>query len=271
METKFRKGGTHTKHLRDILISLFLGLVIQGTATASGLFGLPQPASKNEGGLYTGIGYWYGEDRYKNNTEHLTKYHQVYSQVGYGFHNRWEIYGRVGVSDLKIIDAFSSTSAATSTYKNDFEDNLNFSGTLGVKGFYPITKTVGIGAFIQGTYYFRNFTDDVSGTRNAAPFTTELRVKNLWDVNFGIGIQAMVPYGIRVYLGPYIYYSEANMSSSANIPGIDSTIGNITINNKNKAGGFAGIDVPLGRGFHLNVEGQYAERLSAGTAVTYSY
>ena len=36
-------------------------------------------------------------------------------------------------------------------------------------------------------------------------------------------------------------------------------------------GGFAGADVPLGRGFRLDVEGQYSERLSLGAAVTYSY
>jgi hypothetical protein len=96
-------------------------------------------------------------------------------------------------------------------------------------------------------------------------------VENLWDVNFGIGFQATVPYGIRLYAGPYVYYSEATASLSANIPGLQFTTADTTITNKTKAGGFVGIDLPLAKGFRMNVEGQYSERFSAGGAITYTY
>jgi len=56
-----------------------------------------------------------------------------------------------------MAEAFSSTNPATVTGKNDFAENMNYFGTFGTKGFYPFNKTFGIGAFIQGTYYFRNF------------------------------------------------------------------------------------------------------------------
>ena len=36
-------------------------------------------------------------------------------------------------------------------------------------------------------------------------------------------------------------------------------------------GGFGGVDIPLFKGFHLNLEGRYAERLSAGAAISYTY
>ncbi len=72
----------------------------------------------------------------------------------------WEIYGRIGISDLKIFDAFSSTNVLTTTSKNDFEENWKFFGTLGAKGFYPINNIFGIGAFLQGSYNFSNFTDE---------------------------------------------------------------------------------------------------------------
>jgi hypothetical protein len=258
------------KRLNLMVISAFLIFTVHGTAGAGGPFGPPQPVSKEAGGLHTGIGYWYHEDKYKNGTEHVTRQNQVYSQLGYGAQN-WEIYGRIGVSDLKIFDAFSSTQASTTTSKEDFEDNWKFFGTLGTKGFYPFNKTFGIGAFMQGSYYFSDFTDNVSGIHAGAPFTTELKVKNLWDVNFGLGFQATVPYGIKLYIGPYVYYSEAKLSLSANIPGLNSDTGNLRVRNATNIGGFTGVDVPLARGFHLNVEGQYSERFSVGAAVTYSY
>jgi hypothetical protein len=142
---------------------------------------------------------------------------------------------------------------------------------LGVKEFYPFNKTFGMGAFMRGSYYFSDFTDQISGTHNGAPFATELKVKNLWDVNFGISFQATVPCGIKLYIGPYAYYSEAKTSFSANIPGLKFGAGDARFENKNKAEGFTGVEMPLAKGVHLNVEGQYSERFSPGAAVPYSY
>ena len=76
---------------------------------------------------------------------------------------------------------------------------------------------------------------------------------------------------IRLHLGPYIYYSEARISPSANVSGLPFSAGDVTVHNRTPIGGFTGIDVPLARGFHLNVEGQYSQRVSVGAAVTYSY
>lgn len=265
------KECVHMKIIKIIVIILFVILIAPGRAAAGGPFGPPQHIAKESGGLHTAIGYWYHEDKYNAGADYVTRQNQVYSEVGYGTKNYWDIYVRVGISDLNVSDAFSSTNAATITFKNDFEENMNYFGTFGTKGFYPFDKTFGIGAFMQGTYYFRDSTDDVSGTRSGAPFTMELRMKNLWDVNFGIGLQATVPYGIKMYLGPYVYYSEAKVSPSTNVTGLAFASGEMTIKNKSSLGGFIGIEVPLAKGFRLNVEGQYSERVSAGAAVTYSY
>lgn len=244
---------------------------LHNTAAAGGSFGPPQPVSKETGGLYTGIGYWYHQDIYKNDTEHLIRQNQVYSHAGYGAKNLWEIYMRIGVSDLKIFDAYRSTNVLTTTYKDNFEENWKFFGTLGAKAFYSINSVFGVGAFIQGTYYINNFTDDVAGISGGVPFTTELKIKDLWDVNGGIGFQVTAPYNIKIYAGPYIYYSEAKASLAVNIAGLEYTSGNVSIRNKTIAGGFAGVNIPLLKGFQMNIEGQYSERLSAGAAVTYSY
>ena len=58
---------------------------------------------------------------------------------------------------------------------------------------------------------------------------------------------------------------------AANIPGLEYAAGNFSIENKSIAGGFAGMDIPLVKGFRLNVEGQYSDRFSAGAAVSYTY
>jgi len=231
-----------------VLASLFF--IISQTAMAAGLFGSPQTVSREAGGLNTAIGYRYHEDTYKDVADIKIRQNEIYSQAAYGAKNIWEVYGRLGMSDLKIEDVF--------------KDNEKFSGTLGVKAFYPVSQTWGVGAFVQGTYYFSDFTDKVS--RNKV-----VEVDNFWNVNCGIGLQVALPRGTKMYAGPYLYYSEAKLSLSSGIRDLGYAAGNFTVENKSIAGGFAGLDIPLAKGFRLNVEGQYAERFSAGAAISYTY
>ncbi|MHB8136848.1 MAG: hypothetical protein ACYDGO_00495 [Smithellaceae bacterium] len=246
-------------------------MALDSIADAGGMFGPPQTVSKESGGLNTAIGYWYHEDTFKSETDHQIRQHQVYSQVSYGSKNIWEIYGRIGMSDLKIFDAFRSTHVLTATSKDHFEENWKFVGSVGAKGFFPLNRIFGIGAFLQASYNFSNFTDDIVGIHNATPFIDDLKIKNLWDVNFGIGLQAAVPFGIKLYAGPYIYYAEADAYLSYAIPGLQSGSQKVSWKNKSIAGGFFGVDIPLAKGFRLNIEGQYTDRFSVGSAITYTY
>ena len=261
-----------TKLMRFLGVSFLLLFFLSGTAGASGLFGPPQSLSREEGGLNTAIGYGYHEDKFEDKGTYVIRQNQIYSQVAYGGARRlWEVYGRIGIADLEIDDAFRSTTNSTTSSKDDFEENEKFFGTLGAKAFYPLGRTFGIGAFLQGSYFFSGFTDEVSGRRNGYPYSAELKVKDLWDITSGMSVSTTVPYGIVLYIGPYVHYSEARVSSSHHISGIPLTEKDTTLKNKTELGGFAGISVPLGKGFSLNAEGQYSERFSVGIAITYAY
>lgn len=260
-----------TKKLIPAITAVLIILFISPAALAGGMFGPPQTVSRKAGGVNTAIGYRYAEDTFKNDRDYVVRQNQIYSQAAYGASDRWEIYGRIGISDLKIFDAFSSTHVLTTSSKDHFEENWKFFGTLGAKGFYPINSIFGVGAFIQGSCNFSNFTDEITGLSSGAPFLADLKIKNLWDVNFGIGFQATVPYGMKLYAGPYIYYAEADAYFSGAVPGIQSGTEKVSWKNKSVAGGFLGADVPLFKGFRLNIEGQYSDRFSVGSAITYTY
>jgi len=255
-----------------MVIAALLMFFVPGTAVPSGLFGPPQSLSRDEGGLNTSIGYGYHEDKIENGDDFVIRQNQLYSQVAYGGARRlWEVYGRIGIADLEIEDAFRSESASTTSSGDDFEENGEFFGTLGAKVFYPLRGAFGVGAFIQGSYFFGDFKDRVSGIQNGESYSTELKVKDFWDVYSGIALQAAVPYGVILYAGPYVYYSEAKASSSRNIPGLKLAAEDDTLENKTAVGGFAGVQVPLGKGFSLNLEGRYSEEFSVGIAVNYTY
>jgi len=266
-----QKGAIFTKKFVFVLLAMLWILASNPAAFAGGLFGPPETISAKAGGLNTAIGYRYHEDTYKNGQEYVFRQNQIYSQVAYGASGLWEIYGRIGISDLKIVDAFSSTDALTTTSKDHFEDNGEFFSTLGAKVFYPVNATFGVGAFVQANYTFTGYTDEVSGNRNGTAYIADLKVKNLWDVHFGVGLQATVPCGLKLYAGPYVYYAEADAHLSGAVPGILSGAGDVLLKNKSVAGGFFGADIPLAKGFRLNVEGQYRDRLSVGSAITYTY
>lgn len=256
---------------RATLIVVLALLFVPDGASAGGPYGAPEPVVKKAAGIHTGIGYWFQEERYGNGTEQIARQNQVYSELGYGSMNGWEITARVGMSDMKMGDAFRSSAVLTSTDRDDFRGAGKIFSTLGAKVFYPCSKTIGFGVFARGAYYFRDFADDVSGTRSGAPFAVELGVKNFWELDFGMGLQATIPEGIKIYIGPYLRRAEFRISPSAAVAGIAHTSMETSWKNSTGFGGFSGIEMPLAKGFRLNMEAQYAERLSIGAAVLYAY
>ncbi len=243
---------------------------ILNSVYAAGPFGPPEPLSRPSGGLHTAFGYWHSQDRLGNGSDYTFTQNRIYSEAGYGTRT-WDIYGRIGLADLTIKDAYQTGAPGTAASKSDFQDNWSFFGTLGGKIFYSANDTFGVGSFAQATYSFSDFSDNVSGTFNGTPFTADLKVVNPWDVAFGIAFQARILREARLYAGPYLYYSEAKVSPSARFGGITLTSGDAVLRNNSWIGGFAGIDMPLYKSFRLNVEGQYSERLSVGAAVSLVY
>ena len=219
-------------------------------ASAAGLFSAFETVSRQDGGLNTAIGYRYHQDTYEKGNGLKIRQNEIYSQAAYGADNAWEIYARLGIADLKIGDVF--------------RENEEVFATLGGKVFYPISGKLGVGAFVQGTYYLNDFSDTVERRKH-------VQLKDLWDVHFGVALQATLPCGSTMYAGPYLYYSEGTLSLSSNVSDWGYAAGRYSVQNTSIAGGFAGLDIPLAKGFRLNVEGQYADRISAGAAISYTY
>lgn len=250
--------------------ALLVVFLIPGAIFAESLFGPPQPVSRPDGGLHTAIGYWRYEDKFKDGGDHVLKQNQVYTHAGYGARNLWEVYGRLGIADMKMEGAFSPTDGSTSASHTDLNDTWdNFFGALGGKIFYPYNKVFGAGAFLQGTYCFSHFSDGVSGTRGGAPYNTGLTIKDMWGLDLGVSGQVSVSEA-RFYLGPYYHHAQARASLSPAVPGLQFT-GDTTVKNKSGAGAFAGIDAPIGKGFRVSLEAHYSERVSLGAGISFTY
>ncbi len=75
-----------TKRVRAAAVAALVALIIPAVAFA-GLIGPPQPVSRKDGGLHTGIGYWYHEDKLKDGSDYILKQNQLYTHAGYGSGN----------------------------------------------------------------------------------------------------------------------------------------------------------------------------------------
>jgi hypothetical protein len=56
-----------------------------------------------------------------------------------------------------------------------------------------------------------------------------------------------------------------------NVPGLLFGTEKTVLKNRSPVGGYFGADIPLIRGFRLNIEGQYTDSFSAGAAIAYIY
>ena len=240
-------------------------------AFAAGLVGPPQSLSRKEGGLNTAVGFAYVEETFEGRVEHVMRSRRVFMQAACGASDLWEIYTGIGLADLQLSDALTSPSGAPATARNDFNDDGQVFGAIGAKAFYPVTPVFGIGAFAQASYHFGSYSDQIIGFAGATRFAADLKIKRLWDLRAGIGFQTTLFDRVRLYGGPYVCWAKARADLLPPVSGMPLGTDADEIKNKTRAGGFAGVGIPLLKGFSLVVEGRYADRFSVASAVTYTY
>ena len=101
-------------------------------------------------------------------------------------------------------------------------------------------------------------------------FNFQVKIKNVWDTYAGVALQGTIA-DIKLYAGPYVYYWEGKSQESATALGLTFLGNEMTIKNKTNVGGFSGVDIPFTKELHFSIEGQYSEKYSVGSALTFSF
>ncbi|HBA39861.1 MAG TPA: hypothetical protein DCZ05_09005 [Deltaproteobacteria bacterium] len=196
---------------RLIIATLWTVLTLAASMIYAGQFGPPEPIT-NEGKVSIGVGYFHssGKLNAENSSDlfiaqHKIQQNQPYLQAGYGFIKNWEAYLRVGGADLEVENAFSFDSSLSRS--NTSRKGLRPFGTLGVKGLLYDGFYFGLGPFFQGSI-FSSYEDKKTRVRPSGLCcnSDEVKIKNPWDVNFGIGVQTKL-YGVTLYGGPFAYWT----------------------------------------------------------------
>ncbi|MBI2628179.1 MAG: hypothetical protein HYW71_01935 [Candidatus Niyogibacteria bacterium] len=258
--------------MKLIMIMFLVFFAVTINTAHSGQFGAPEPVAK-EGKFSLGVGYFYFSDKWTPQDtgwiEAKPVANQPYVQVSYGFMKNAEAYLRLGASDLKVSSAFPS-GTGLSGFKSEFSDGFKPFATVGVKGVFNITSSLGVGPFAQAGLYSDSYSDSTSGAIFGFPATMEMKIKNPSHFDLGMAIQNKIR-GITLYAGPFVHWSKADVEGKIIIPGVGTAADSTTYKEKNNFGGFAGARVPLGKKFNLEVEGQMRNEFSLGSSLTYLY
>lgn len=267
------------KGLFGIVLLVFF-FVMTGLASA-GQFGPTEPTA-NPGKFSLGIGYFWEDTKWKFNGDFIdgtvrTQSHQAYLQGSFAPVKNFEIFGRLGGSNLEAKD-FSIDDVDI-----DFKEDAKLFGTLGLKVMFFDNKIFGLGAFAQGTYHFQDYKDsDTPRTLTDGIFTAtdtvDMKIKDYYNVQAGISGQFKCNDFI-VYGGPFVYFARAKASidETVTVSGLGQTrsffIGSDsdTMEEKTTVGGFLGVKIPFTKQLGLTLEGQYRDEFSGGALLSYSF
>ncbi len=229
------------RDLRGICMIVGLTLfVFLGTANA-GQFGAPEPVA-NDRSFSLGAGYFYNADKWRlssNSQDYKYSQNQGFLQLSVAS-NGVEFYARGGYSNLNFENAFPNA---------DFNDIYKPFGAIGLRGVIDITKSIGIGLFGQGNWFWTYKSQNVE-------------IKDMSDYDLGLVLQGKINR-ICIYAGPFAYWTHAKTESN--------TLGSSSLNQKSNIGGVAGIRIPIYKGFNFEIEGQAKQEFSGGGFLSYSF
>jgi hypothetical protein len=186
------------KVITIVAVSMF---ILVGSVAYAEQFGPLEPAAK-EGRIALGIGYFRSSAEWKPKDAgegDKVIQNKVYLQLSYSPVKNLELYARVGGADAKMKNVFTTneelraellaegvTDPVVTGFKPDFKKGLKPFGTIGVKGFFNVSDSFGIGPFarvsIYSSYKDRNsgtVTGTIIGEELLATGTEEAKVKNL--------------------------------------------------------------------------------------------
>jgi hypothetical protein len=255
-----------------ILVLVICTAFIFSENLQAGHFGPPEPSAKDtSGGWKAGVGYFFYQDKVgSDDAFNKIQQNQIYLELSKTIARYFELYLRFGGADVTGKDIFVSDSTVTFN-KNDFDGDWKPFETLGAKGFYPLSSMFGVGAFVQGTYYFGTYKDSLTGTIGGIPFSAEFKFNDWWNFTCGAALQAKFPHDILIYAGPYFHWTEITAGSTISALGNTYANEDSTLRNESHVGGYFGFVLPISREFRFNLEGQYSKEFSAGIMVSYSF
>ncbi len=209
----------------------------------AGHLGPAQPSGKG-GQLSLGTGIFQYSGEWNSNAD--AKQTQAYVQLGYAFTDRFEIYIQGGAANLEV---------------GKFDDGYRPFGTAGARWLLTNRSPVGVGLFIQGTYF-----SDYEGRSLDGTTPVKLKFLNAYELQGGVALQTILE-GAILYGGPLFYLREGDFEATTGT-GV-TTSG--TFEEDSNFGAFVGIRWPVKHGINIELESHLKTKFSVGGAISFNF
>ncbi len=240
------------RFLRVIAIFAYLG----ATNALAGVIGPAQP--ENSSGLSLGFGYQQISSEWEiDGSDVETRQQMPYIQLGLGASKHFSIYLQGGIADLEVIKLFDE--------KTDAEDDFKPFGTVGIKGLFTDRKPIGIGYFVQGSYF-----SDYEDEGVLATFDTDLEFRKNWEAIGGLVLQAEIE-GALLYGGPMYFLREGEVTVKSTVPLLGTVEETFDYEETDNFGAFVGIRWPITKTILFDGEVQFRSDTAAGGALHFVF
>ena len=224
-----------------LLVSVVLAMVALVSSTALALDPLgPPTAGLKAGKLSTSLEYQYSEmdlkltnlkeressvedgvlqysDLYKYESTKLKNLTQnkVYSNIGYGVADNWEIFLRLGGTDARTSwNELEVGDPESSTYKEGFDGSAAFAWGLGTKVTFYQQDKLDLGALVQ--IHFTNLdvttTEKYLGESGLPESDTYDRELDMTEIQIALGPDYKLSETLSIYGGPFFDYVRGHYS-----------------------------------------------------------
>jgi hypothetical protein len=252
------------RNLALVLLALFSFLIV--LPAGAGQLGAPEPIA-NDSSVSLGVGYSFlsSKVQFQGSDKFTLDQHQVYGQLSAAYRNA-EGYLRVGGSTMRLKDAFATSlpGVTLAGFKNEFEDDSSRAFlAAGAKYKFDISKYISIGPSVQVSI-FDEYKDQTTGMVNGIPITQSLEISGAYRFDGAAFLQLNLR-PVHLYAGPFIYWIRSDVESTS------LRVSGDKMQESGNFGGAGGIRIKLPMGLNIEIEGQYAERFSAGGLISYAF
>jgi hypothetical protein len=241
-------------------------IAFAGMALAGQELGSATPQNP-KGRWSVGAGYYYYEAKWKaKDADQLdlseVKQNMIFGDVGYGFAENWEAYLKVGGAD------WSSLGALPVAPRGNVEADYKPFFSLGLRG--SIYREHHFAFGFMGQYnWFSNYEVTQTGQTGVdvkEPYEATAKFRSLYDINLGVNFDYVPSWGV-FYLGVFWYHGAGKADASVKVGDDPADTFASDIEENGYMGGLAGAKLLFGRGWNVNVEGQYKTKPSVSVSL----
>jgi len=179
---------------------------------------------------------------------------KVYSRIGYGLRDDWEVFLRLGAADAEFANTYGEKFNCGSEFSTGFGTKFTFykREKLTLGGLFQISWSSSSGrAYVQNDQY------------NSDDFMSDSVEISLTETQIAVGPSYQLNDKISLYGGPFMHFVDGSIKGKWHDADPDSGDESLDIERRIRLGGYVGTQINVTENLHFNIEYQHTTQADA--------